>query len=106
MDKKQFDEIQLCTNETVIELIGVLKDRMNRNDKVTIISMCIMLLNTLIVVGGLLYFCSAFEVEVTDEYTTTQTIEGEGAVINNVDGTNNSVTNNLGGANDGESNSN
>ena len=87
------EKIQLCTNETILELMKMYKERLKKAERLTVIAMTMMLIQTMILVGGVLYFFSAYAVEVTDEVITEQTVEGENASINNVSGENNTITN-------------
>lgn len=87
------EKINLCTNETILEMLKIYKDRLKKAERITVIAMTMMLIQTMILVGGVLYFFSAYAVEVTDEIITEQTVEGENASINNVSGENNTTTN-------------
>ena len=87
------ENINLCTNETILEMLKIYKDRLKKAERVTVIALTMMLIQTMILVGGVLYFFSAYAVEVTDEVITEQTVEGENASINNVSGENNTITN-------------
>lgn len=87
-------DIQLLTNEIFIEVMKHQREQVKHFRNITIAVLIAMILQTTIVVGGVLYFFSAYAVEVTDEViTTTQTIEGDNTSINNVDGNNNTITN-------------
>ena len=90
------EKINIASNETILELVKSLKSRLKTAERLTIIAMSMMLIQTTVLVGGILYFLNTFEVEMSTE-TITQTSEGETAIINNVSGENNSVTNELGG---------
>ena len=93
-------EMNLASNETILELIKALKERLKVAERLTIIAMSMMLIQTTLLVGGIFYFLNMFDLEVSTE--VTQTVEGTGAVINNVSGESNTVTTTLGGAIDGE----
>lgn len=89
-------EVQLYTNETVLELIRGYKHMLKKAERLTIIALSIMLLQSIVLVGGVLYFFSAYAVEVTDE-VITQEVVGDNASINNVEGNNNTITTTIGG---------
>lgn len=90
------ENINLCTNETILEMLKIYKDRLKKAERVTIIAMSMMLIQTMILVGGVLYFFSAYAVEVEDT-VVTQTVEGDNATNNYIDGNGNTVTTTNGG---------
>lgn len=85
-------DIQLLTNETFIEVMKHQREQVKHFRNITIAVLIAMILQTTIVVGGVLYFFSAYAVEVTDE-VITQTVEGDNTSINNVEGNSNTITN-------------
>ena len=88
------EKINIASNETILELIKALKDRLKSAERLTIIAMSMMLIQTTLLIGGILYFLNQFEVEVSTEYTeVVQTVEGDNTSINNVNGDNNTITN-------------
>ena len=92
-----YNDVNLASNETILELIKALKDRLKSAERLTIIALSMMLIQTIVLVGGIFYFLNCFEVKMTTE-TVTQSIEGDNASINNVNGNNNTITNKNGGA--------
>jgi len=102
----ELQEIQLATNETIVKLINALNKKVVKMEKVAIISMVIMLLQTMTIVFGVLYFFNAYSVTVEDTYLE-QSIEGDNTSINNINGDDNSIENNYKGVNEnGESDTN
>ena len=85
-------DIQLLTNETFIEVMKHQREQVKHFRNITIAVLIAMILQTTIVIGGVLYFFSAYAVEVTDE-VITQTVEGDNTSINNVEGNSNTITN-------------
>lgn len=92
----EFKEMNLASNETILELIKALKERVKHAEKLTIIALSMMLIQTTVLVGGIFYFLNQFEVEIIEE-TMTQTVEGDNANINNIDGNNNTINHTTGG---------
>lgn len=89
MDKKE--QVQLYSNETVIELVRALKKKVQSAERLTIIALMFMLLQTTFLVGGVLYFLSTFNVEMTTE-TIEQSVEGDNGCINNIKGDGNTIS--------------
>jgi len=84
----QDNKLQECFNETFQGFLNLQRENRNKDRNIMIICICSMLLQTFILVGGVLYFLNNYDVEVENstESTTTQTIEGDSAEINNVEG--------------------
>lgn len=89
----KLEEIQLATNETIVKLINATNDKYLKMQRLTIIIVVAMLLQTMTIVGGILYFFNAYSVTVDDTYLE-QSIEGDNTSINNIQGENNSIENN------------
>lgn len=81
-------EIQIATNETIMELMKHQKEQCKqiRNMFMTVIISFTIMIG--MCVGGIMYFINTFEIETFTETTTTttQTVEGDSAEINNVQG--------------------
>ena len=94
MKSLELEQLQIASNETILKLIDALNKKFAKMEKVAIAAMIIMLLQTMTIVGGVLYFFSAYAVEVED---TVQMIEGDNTSINNIEGNDNTITNTHGG---------
>ena len=94
MKSLELEQLQLASNETILKLIDALNKKFAKMEKVAIAAMIIMLLQTMTIVGGVLYFFSAYAVTIED---TVQTIEGDNTSINNIDGNENTITNSFKG---------
>lgn len=88
---EKINKIQLATNETIKNMMEHQKQqgKMYRNMMFSLLVGFI--LNTCILVGGVLYFFSAYSVEVVDTVNEI-TVEGESATYNGVIGDNSNVT--------------
>lgn len=78
------DNIQLASNETLIQIMQHQREqnKMIRNMFVSLLISIVLIVG--MCVGGAMYFLNTFEVEASTE--TTQTVEGDSAQINNVEG--------------------
>lgn len=80
-------EIQIATNETFHELVKQQRRTIKMMWKMTLACLIAMVMVVSMTVGGMLYFFSAYAVEVEDTVeTTTQTVEGENSSIQNIEG--------------------
>lgn len=83
------NKLQECFNETFEGFLNLQRENRNKDRNVMIICICSMLLQTFVLMGGVLYFLNTYDVEVetsTETITTTQTVEGDNTKINNIDG--------------------
>lgn len=86
MEKEKIEQIQIASNETILAIMKQQKESI-KTIKVMFISLliaiCVIVMSC---VGGAIYFFNTFDLEATTTETTTQTVEGEGAEISNVEG--------------------
>ena len=87
MDKEVFEIYQ----GMVADLINTLKRRVEKAERLTIIALTMMLIQTLVLFGGIFYFLNNWEVEMTTE-TVEQYVEGDNTAINNIKGDDNIVS--------------
>ncbi len=81
------NKLQECFNETFKGFLNLQRENRNKDRNVMIICICSMLLQTFVLVGGVLYFLNTYEIDMqTSTTTTTQTVEGDNTKINNIDG--------------------
>lgn len=95
MEKEELKDIQLATNDTILELVKLVKQSANSWRKT-----CMTLIVAIVVIcamfaGSWLYFISTYEVEIIDTTTTTyeQSSDGESRIINGNSYNDNSVHN-------------
>lgn len=86
MTNEQKDKIQLCSNETILELIKQQKTTLDTYRKTItglIIAICLIVFG---ICGTVIYGINTLEMQVeettTTTTTTTQTVDGEGEIIN------------------------
>lgn len=85
--ENNLDNIKLYSNEVVTEFMSQQKKQTQTLTKIVVGCVSALLIQTTLVVGGILYFLNNFDVAVeTTTETTTQTVEGNDAQINNVTG--------------------
>lgn len=81
------NKLQECFNETFEGFLNLQRENRNKDRNVMIICICSMLLQTFVLVGGVLYFLNNYKIDIeTSTTTTTQTVEGDNTKINNIDG--------------------
>lgn len=79
---KQIKDIQLCSNDTILEFIKQQKETMNSYKKIIttlIASICIIIFT---LCGTAIYAINTIDVTAETTTTTTQTVDGEGEIIN------------------------
>lgn len=80
MDKEQVDKIQLCTNETILELVKQQKNTVNTY-KNTMIALIISITVIIAAICGTVLY-TINNMEVVEETTVTQETDGESEIIN------------------------
>lgn len=88
---EKINKIQLATNETIKNMMEHQKQQGKMYRNMMFALLVGFILNTCILVGGVLYFFSAYSVEVVDTVNEI-TVEGESATYNGVIGDNSNVT--------------
>lgn len=86
MEDNKIGKIQLATNETIKSMMEHQRQQGKMYKNMMFALLVGFILNTCILVGGILYFFSAYSVETED---VSVTIEGEEAVYNGIIGDNN-----------------
>ena len=93
MDKEQIEQIQLCTNETTLELIKQMKSSQETFRKILSTMIISITVAVVVLCGSVIYIFNNFEITGSE---TTQTVEGDSAEIINGNQYKDSATHNQG----------
>ena len=93
MDKEQIEQIQLCTNETTLQLIKQMKTSQETFRKILSTMIISITIAVVVLCGTVIYIFNNFEIQGTE---TTQTVEGDSAEIINGNQYKDSATHNQG----------